>query len=159
MNITKKIFIGISLIAIFALGFVVPSKAHAAVVVNVSSSASTIGYGGSVTISWSSSGATTCTRTDTGATVGTTGNFLAGPLYAAKTFTIDCNDGQMYYQLYRCGDHLTSWETIAKPDGTLQVGNVILGGTGLYYMVTGSTRNDTARTNINYSLALGYPCT
>lgn len=161
MNQFKKIFVYTPALTVFVIGimFLCTDKVSAAITVSVTADSTTVPYGGKTYIRWSAPGATICTRSDTGASYsGSSGFFETNTLTSNTTFTIDCNDGLMYYQLSRCNDHLTSWETIAKPDGTLQVGNVILGATGLYYIVTGSTRNDTSRTNINYSLALGYPC-
>lgn len=60
------------------------------ITVNISSGASTVAYGGSTTVTWSSSGATSCTRSDTGASIGTSGSFTAGPLYSSIKLTITC---------------------------------------------------------------------
>ncbi|HLP86320.1 MAG TPA: hypothetical protein VK153_00355 [Candidatus Paceibacterota bacterium] len=155
MNLLKKSIIGVSLL--FLLGFIIVStyKAEAAISVTISATNSSVSYNTGTTLTWSSSGgATSCTlsRSDGGlpVTVGTSSSgYATGSLTQSTTFTLKCTNGKVFYSLRRCGDNLTSWETIEYPIGTWSTGNVIQGATGMYYRITGSNDNDDpSKTNI-----------
>ena len=93
-KIFNKFLIGV----LFLLGIIlIPAfKADATIPVTVyadgQTSSKTINYGNYTRITWTSTGATSCTRSDTGATVATTDltGFLAGLLYTTTTFIINC---------------------------------------------------------------------
>lgn len=61
-------------------------------IVTVSASPTSVSYGNQSKITWNSSYATSCVRTDTGASIGTSGYFYSGALYSPKTFTITCSN-------------------------------------------------------------------
>lgn len=71
-------------------GYTPPTPPAPTINVKISSSVSTVAYGGSATVTWSSTGAIACTRSDTGASIGISGSFSTGPLYSSKTLTITC---------------------------------------------------------------------
>ena len=56
-------------------------------------SPSSIAYGGSSTLSWSSSNATSCTTNEQ--SLGTSGSLGVGPLYSTKTYNITCRKGDV----------------------------------------------------------------
>jgi hypothetical protein len=72
-------------------GYVPPPPPPPTVTVTITSNLTpTVPYGGSTIVSWTSSLATSCTRSDTGASIGTSGSFTTGPLYSSTTLTITC---------------------------------------------------------------------
>lgn len=89
----NKTFIKLVVIFIFVIGIsLIPNfKADAAVTVQVYATPSTITAGNSSTITWSSTGATSCIRTDTGASVGVSSatGFTVSPT-TTTTYTIHC---------------------------------------------------------------------
>ena len=56
-------------------------------------SPSSIAYGGSSTLSWSSSNATSCTTNEQ--SLGTSGSLGVGPLYSTRTYNITCRRGDV----------------------------------------------------------------
>ena len=70
----------------------VASQPTPAPTVNISANPSSVAYGGSSTISWTSSNATSCTASGTGwsGTKATSGNYYASSLTSTKTYTITC---------------------------------------------------------------------
>ena len=96
------------------------------------------------------------------------GSFTTDKLPVNKTYTVTCKDRKIppvvtppptstssYYQLYRCGDHLTNWETVSYPAGTYSTGDKVVGATtGYIYTVTSSSSYPIAgRTDIQVTRA------
>jgi len=96
-KIHNKFLIGF----LFLLGIIlVPTdKVGATPTVVVTASPQTIYSGGTTTITWTAIGATTCKRSDTGATIATSGSFSSGVLTATKTFTIICSASPLITQI------------------------------------------------------------
>jgi len=91
-------------INIFLIGFflffgliIFTHKVDAAITVTVTATPAIVASGGISRITWTSTGATSCIRTDTGATVPTTSTvgFFTNPLTSTTTFTIECNDNTL----------------------------------------------------------------
>lgn len=96
MNLFKKSFIGTSILFVFLLGLaLIPTdKVDAAITVTVRAngqSSLAVPYGNnSVEISWTSSGATSCSESGGRGGTNTTGFFVLTNMTATQTFTVTC---------------------------------------------------------------------
>ena len=97
MNLLKKSFIGISVLFVFLLGLtLIPTeKVDAAITVTVKAngqSSLAVPYGNnSVEISWTSTGATSCSESGGRGGTGITGRFTLTNMTATTTFTVNCS--------------------------------------------------------------------
>ena len=78
---------------LFVLGVIlVPAyKVEAAITVTITANPPTVAYGGGSTISWTSTGATSCSESGGRGGTGTTGSFDVSSLLASTTFTVTCS--------------------------------------------------------------------
>ena len=88
-KIFNKFLVGL----LFVLGvIIVPTyKVEAAITVTIKANPSTVAYGGVSTISWTSTGATSCSESGGRGGTGTTGSFDVSSLLASTTFTVTCS--------------------------------------------------------------------
>jgi hypothetical protein len=88
-KILNKFLIGL----LFILGvIIVPTyKVEAAITVILTASPPTVVYGGSSTISWTSTGATSCSESGGRGGTGTTGSFYVSSLSSNTTFNVTCS--------------------------------------------------------------------
>lgn len=128
MNLFKKSFALFSFLFLFILGltFISINKIEAAVVVTVTADNTNVAYGGSTTIHWTSTGATSCSESGGRGGNLTTGSFTVTNMTSTTTFTVNCTAS--YYTV-----------TIQKTGGP----GYINGGEAIY---------GTTQPNVGYSI-------
>jgi hypothetical protein len=142
MNLFKKSLFGVSLLFLFVLSLtLIPTNkvdAIAKPVVTVTASPLTVNYGGSSTIKWTSSNATSCSmvRSDTGEeiSVSLSGSYNTGSLTKNTYFTVSCDSGSVASSCPSYYAHCFIADTVVTmSDGTkkniqdVKVGDILKG--------------------------------
>ncbi|MFA6889093.1 MAG: hypothetical protein WC254_06375 [Candidatus Woesearchaeota archaeon] len=144
-KISNLFFISVLFISVL---FIYLFKVEAsAVTVSVTAKPTTINKGGSSTITWSSSGATSCTYNGSPVALSSSTGFEVTP-DTTTTYTIRCTNGMVYYQLSPCNYANVAAEYYASA-GSWQTGTLVQGASGVYYIISGSNDSDNpSKTNV-----------
>jgi hypothetical protein len=162
-KIFNKSFLKILFTLVFM--FIGANICSAAITVTVTASPSTVTYGAGSQISWTSSGATSCSESGGRGGSGTTGSFYVSNLYASTTFNVTCvglsSPTNYYFKLAHCTSS-NVFQTGPFPSGTYGTGEVLAGaldnGAYDYRVVDSSPTPFPGLTNIMTSRTGGYMC-
>ncbi len=160
----KKIFNKSLFKILFVLGivFISANICSAAISVVVSAYPTTVSYGGGSTISWTSTGASSCSEAGGRGGSDTTGSFYVSDLHATTTFNVTCagsaSPTYYYYKLKHCTSS-NVFETGPFISGTYSTSEVLAGAldNGEYdYRVIDSSPASFGYINIS-TTRTGYP--
>ena len=148
----KRIFSNLFIVFVFIVGVIIVSvhKTEAGAVTawikanGVSSL--TVLNGVDVTITWGSSGASSCVN-NFNSSSSTSGSYTYTAT-SSQSYWVRCTNGMVYYQLSPCnsGNIAAEYYTSA---GSWSSGTLVQGASGVYYRIAGSNENDDpSKTNV-----------
>jgi len=148
----KKYLFGAFLSLLFLAGVVslYSYKVEAGTVTaTITASSTRVQDGTWVSISYRSTGATSCT-TNFNSSTATSGDYgyTASKDTPSRYFYVNCTNGMVYYQLSPCnsGNIAAEYYTSA---GSWSSGTLVQGATGVFYHIAGSNENDDpSKTNV-----------